>query len=347
MDLILHVGLPKTGTTTIQKHALSRVKGYMGKGVPDIDFDDKQHLIDELTTLSTRHRFIKPSEVQSRTKYLVNEIIYLSNYYKLSDRIIISQESLTQWPHYNSGKVKWPIYQSGSGCNNANIKIQKPIPIADYISKYLGPIWSNFGNIKIIITLRNQPDWLASLYAQMSEHIVFASQKDFEKQIRRLVLSNDPSLDYNELIHSLKVSVGDDNLDILFFEDISSSKFWEDLFKFMRINDKENYDTKKSPKENERTIHDDSSWRLSEGENIFKNWINDIWKKESYPILRDIFLPSIRKYGGVFMTPLLRRKRDERIYLTYDIRELINNHCAESNRLLEENTNKNLRLLVY
>jgi len=157
MDLVLHVGLPKTGTTTIQRHLLAGTPGYLGKDRTNRSLCKKPSDLRELVELATKHRFLSSGEVKQRTQNWVERVLRLAEEQReLPPRITLSEELLTMWRLRGIGDetarpIHWPSARTGG-----TLTRQRPLPVAEYISEYLQPAWASFGRISVVITLRNQ-----------------------------------------------------------------------------------------------------------------------------------------------------------------------------------------------
>ena len=87
----------------------------------------------------------------------------------------------------------------------------------------------DFDNIKIIVCIRKQDDWLASRYAQSSAHIKNASQANFEEQVDNLLFNPEVYnriglwVDYYRLYCLLAELIGSENLLFLPFELLANS----------------------------------------------------------------------------------------------------------------------------
>ena len=88
--------------------------------------------------------------------------------------------------------------------------------------------------IKIILVLRNQPEWLASYYSQLSVNFKErASQEDFEQRVHLLI--NDDSmygggfLNWGKMVNDLICVVGKNNIFPLLIEETGTLSFWRSL----------------------------------------------------------------------------------------------------------------------
>jgi len=193
MDLVLHVGLMKTGTTTLQRLVLPEVPGYLG-ALPQYGFNH-------------------------RDAGLGQQIIQF-----LAGRLV-SRETLTRW----SDRGSWHVPISGRFGDLARPPRRSPHPLIAFIRGHVLPAWEGFGAVRTLVTLRNQSDWLASLYAQVSDRIIRACQEDFDARVARLVEGRDAYLDYAALIEDLDYLVGREASHVLLLEDMGTDAYWQQL----------------------------------------------------------------------------------------------------------------------
>ena len=217
MDLIVHVGLGKTGTTALQVQTFSNFEGFLGAPQRFGKHDGAAGLEDEYR----RACLGAVVDLQSwRAKVLATFDDHLP------DRVILSQERLANWWMLDGGcytPVLWLMSDRGLGRREGRH------PLASFIRDALIPAWRPLGEVRILLTLRNQYDWLSSHYAQLSNRLVGASQADFERQVWRIVRSGDRYLDFADLAESLSEAVGRKYLTVLLHEDMNSERYWRSL----------------------------------------------------------------------------------------------------------------------
>lgn len=129
------------------------------------------------------------------------------------DRLVVSEEFLTAWPalHNKRGIPLEDGYFRAS-------RRSRPHPVIQFLESAQHAIGQE-SQVKVILTLRNQASFLASLYAQSAPVMSNPSQRDFEKKVRRMIADNDPFLDFYSLVEELQNILGESNLLVLFFED--------------------------------------------------------------------------------------------------------------------------------
>jgi hypothetical protein len=215
VDLVLHVGLMKTGTTTLQKHVFPQVPGYVGR-LPEYPFDNRD------AGLGREYvRFLEGGPVDiSRWR---DEVLRAPWDADVSS-IVVSRETLTRWTNMGS----WHVPMTGRLGDYGRPSRRSPHPLLNFLRQEVIPAW-DVGRVRIIVTLRNQTDMLASLYAQMSNRILSASQRDFEHQVNLILSTKDAYLDFAELIEGLQRTVEDDAVTVLLLEEMGTSVYREDL----------------------------------------------------------------------------------------------------------------------
>lgn len=123
------------------------------------------------------------------------------------EKIFISNENLMSWTSpRNRLSSKWVTR------TNPKVDVPRaaPHPVNEFLSETLARL--PYGSeVRVILTLRNQTDFLGSLAAQTGITI--------PNFVDRALETGDAQLEFYELVRDLKVTVGDRNLKILFFED--------------------------------------------------------------------------------------------------------------------------------
>ncbi len=92
-------------------------------------------------------------------------------------------------------------------------------------------VWRE-GDVKALLVLRNQAEWLGSRYAQGSLKTIEASQRDFEAYVQRVIDSGQDVLDWSQWVSDLRDALGSNKVCVLLFEDIKLKQFWDALFSF-------------------------------------------------------------------------------------------------------------------
>jgi len=337
------MGLQKTGTTTIQEDFLSSHPGYLGKGSKNngwISSSDLQELEKAAATSFMRDK----DELEYIASGFIDKIKKNIETTDYKGPIIISREDFCSWPLEDDWEyAKWPI-GTVDYFDNPRTGI---LPAAHFIKTYLKPLWDPFGNIRLIVTLRNQPDYLASMYAQRSNKRQQASQDDFEYQIDMLINSGDISINWFNLVKSLEYAVGEENVTVLLFENINDKSFWYKLSRSIDENYgyfKKNIDS--NNKRNAKRIKN-NSWRIQKFNYSHHYVVRKIKKKFlQRDYAKALFVSPVKEFFRL-LGFLLPGKEKESIYLTDEIRTRIKKSCAESNKRLSNHIGVDLGDLGY
>lgn len=86
------------------------------------------------------------------------------------------------------------------------------------------------GKVTVIMTLRNQAEFLASLYAQQANTIMGSGQQNFSDSVNSLLSDRSTKgsgfLEYDKLFDSLCDAVGSENVHFLFLEELNTDEYW-------------------------------------------------------------------------------------------------------------------------
>lgn len=215
--LYLHIGYPKTATTTFQKFlypAHSQIKDIKANS---LSFFSKLHY--------SRENYFKRESLQTY-KELSSLIID-----KDFDKFVISSESLTSFSMYYQFFPKPYIWSAEP---NSIARKLKTVFLDSTV----------FDNVKIIISIRKQDEMLKSLYAQ-TYNLVFKRFKEtdtFKKFLKYSIeLNNDnfiiDTLHYNEILKVYEELFGIENICVLVFEELQKHRitYIKKLCSFMEI----------------------------------------------------------------------------------------------------------------
>ena len=205
-NLLLHIGLPKTGTTTLQNHFFPNYSGYGGsfhRLGPDAAAVQQNHP-SLLRLMETYVRFSgdqppSGSGLRDDLSRWVEELDFNE-----TGLLIFSREGLSQWRRGHS--TRWPVdYELPVAVGTH--------PITIFLSE-LRLILPQDVSLTTIITLRNQSDFLGSLAAQLGRERYFDSSR-FEE----LVTIGDAFMDFNQIVRDLEDVSGAEDHCTLLFED--------------------------------------------------------------------------------------------------------------------------------
>lgn len=336
MDLILHVGLYKTATTTLQKTVFSPHPAC---------FTSRSILTEEGYDLADilGHKDRDPiSDNESRAFYakkwaetLMASVKNANN--PLPKSIVVSEEALSNW-QANGQSDPLPI--SMSSVRRSILPRKRPNPLALFLAKNKEEFWP-YGDVKILLTVRNQVDWLASLYAQLSDRIVFASQSDFEARTSELLDSGDPYIFWSCWIHDFSAAVGKDNVSVLLSEEMDKAEFWDSLLEFSGLSGVAIEDAMKSSSRplNRRRDHGTGRWRL-----------RSFNARRSLKINTRFSDAALKRGSFAYQVPVrlvLYPFRGRFIHLTDQHRKRILDRLDASNQVLEAILNKPLDKYGY
>jgi len=182
-DLTIHVGLPKTATTTLQSFFAQNLRGYVGPGAFPFHRVRRAFVMEDPTwwyskdSLDLRRRFVR------RTS---RERLRSSN----GDLVLSWEGALTA--HMFMGEEPSRL------CGGGQLWF-------DHLEAFIRSTLKPKGMIRWLVTVRRQPEWLASLYAQKSIRIEGADQSDFEEQVKFLLTTQRDiyPLNYEETVLEL------------------------------------------------------------------------------------------------------------------------------------------------
>ena len=189
-NIIIHIGLPKTGTTTIQNHLFSKL--------PKDRFNYIHEVKDDLRIKESNFRTHELDKVIGRKSK--------RNYRKFikKDKInIFSDEALTVPSQYKKDRIH---KMSGNA-----------LSLKDYFGEE--------SDYKIILTLRNHVDWMYSLYIQLYGNEFLNKKIDRhyfdDGNLKHSIASE---LNYYELIKEYTNVFGRESINILFYEDFLNDR---------------------------------------------------------------------------------------------------------------------------
>ncbi|HEX6929024.1 MAG TPA: sulfotransferase domain-containing protein [Gammaproteobacteria bacterium] len=200
--LVLHIGLPKTGTTFLQKRLFSRqwfvpYFGVHSRIVHPLDAGLKQVF-----------RKGVPQDWASFRKRWSHDIAATvdSLPYRWHDTMLCSNEN---------------YFTSTTDIAHAGHELD-PDRVAGHLREFRRSFWKE--DVRVLIGIRRQDQWLASNYAEQAFRRELSGQKDFERKMSKLTGQDGPSvpwLDYSLLISRIADAVGRENVSVLLMEELS------------------------------------------------------------------------------------------------------------------------------
>ncbi len=187
-ELVLHVGLPRTATTTLQRQFFCHLDNYSLRA---------KQLVRDLWRNHQDGEALNDSNPQ---------LIELRKRLRRAGKLVVSDEFLSAWPlDRYFRKTSWPTQNSGF-----RIRL-RPDPLALFLASLGSALHDT--KISVIMTLRLQSDYCESLAAQVGDMGFRASWP------LRLLVHQDLALQYHSRVVALTDVVGRENLLVLFFED--------------------------------------------------------------------------------------------------------------------------------
>lgn len=307
-DLCLHIGLRKTATTFLQDKIFTTfLPGYLGKyrSVLGLSSLINKAILGEANKNNYNsskliHLFVDRIFDQTSNLKLIFQNIktFMISEEKLSFRPEIESviEVIEMEQYEPSSLLEYPIFRS------LNL-------IESIWKKEFG------GNIKILLTVRDQAELLASEYSQQSAFIKYANQDDFEVRVTRYLNSGDEYLNFYAWAQAL-VNTLEKRENILIFDinNLNDSMSIEKVMKF---------------------VYPD--FVLSENivnEKVRQSRIDtDRWKirKFTHEDLMNLN-PPLYKYRIAYKG----KPRGSQICLTNDLKNMINAYYSEGNEMLQK-----------
>lgn len=195
-NLVVHIGLPKTGTTTLQKGFFPKYSGYVVGAIKE----NRRRPLAEIYYQFSGSWPPSANGWQNDLKRWVDELLFDE-----SGLLIISKENMSQWSRGGPSE-HWPLHYESPLASGTH-------PITVFLSE-LRSLLPQEINLTTIVTLRNQSDFLGSLAAELAEERYFKSAR-----FDRLVTRGDVFLDFNQFVRDLENVSGAQNHLTLLFED--------------------------------------------------------------------------------------------------------------------------------
>jgi len=203
--LVVHLGLPKTGTTTMQQQFFPKLDGYLGKryledGSSYWSGGQSNHPLGFVEAHELYLRGLPWEDVLGRWV----ESLDLEG----PSSLVVSLESLWFWPApFGKYTSRTPLAQT----SNSDKPRRGTHPVVAFLSELRRLLPADV-DLMTVVTLRNQSDFLGSLGAQQQT-------VHHPNAVSRLLESDDASLDWHGLVTSLQDLVGKYNNLTLIFED--------------------------------------------------------------------------------------------------------------------------------
>lgn len=208
MFINLHLGLPRTATTTLQNRVFPEYIGVDYHGKSDVKEINQSFLRTRL--LSSWKSFISGEPYQKSLDAWIGELMVCD-----SPNILISDEALMHWK-----SPRHPEASEYVTLRNRKVDTPRsgPHPIVEFL-KIISDRLPNGWELRAILTLRNQADFLGSLYAQTQGSIYSQKGNPGLDFLENALTTRDASLGFYGIVKSIQDMVGNQNLCLLFYED--------------------------------------------------------------------------------------------------------------------------------
>jgi hypothetical protein len=327
IDIVIHVGLPKTATTLIQKK-MSEFPNYVGLESAEADYTL------ELLNIYANYSF--GMDVEEELKGWAGRI---SNYALINNIVaplVVSSEFFFAGEF--TGAPEFPLIDEDK--SSGSLKL---VHFIEFIAHSLRDKFK----IRVLLTIRNQLEWLASKYAQAAPKIYNASQVDFERRIDRYSkLDNKFWCDWGGAVQSFDEAIGRDNVTVLCMEDMGKEDFWESLSLIFTGTTysikpgKSSTNALASVNKKRRSLTEWSCGAFEFGSCLAKKYRAPPGSLKHRLIVRSGNILS--RIGLVSDS-----RREDHIFLSTKIKSQVGSYCARNNLWLEKRLNKDLREIGY
>ena len=322
-DIVVHIGLPKTATTFIQRFMSDKVS-YLGLEGSNAHYTT--------TLLDLFSVYSKGKNVRSGVRCWSASLTEFVQKNKQEGPVIISSEFFFAGEF--NGVPEFPLIE--------NVQPDGSPRISKFLRMLSETLKDDF-TIKVLLTIRNQPEWLASKYAQASPKIFGASQKDFENRMECFSkLPNNFWCNWGGVVKNLDEELGEKNVAVLCMEDIQKHEFWRDLSLLFTGSENQLKPASKMTVVNNKR-KSTTEWSLGK----FQFGAHLAKKHQMVP--GSYFHRFVVELGNFLsrLSLMMSADRDEVIYLSVIAKYSCNSCCAEGNLWLGKRLNKDLSILGY
>lgn len=315
--LIIHIGYPKTATTTLQMHLFEKLDNIEYLGIP---FDQDMEQLFDL--------FIECDKIfyEKKKKYYIELFRKRFN----SNKIYLLSNELIMEP-LRRGKT------------NSGLVLER---LKDFFSHF-------FEDIRLVVTLRNQFDLLISRYNQnMDEERKHPSQDSFESFLQKQFQRSDYSymIHYNfyKVICFLESLYDKSNVSVLFYEEFVSDKkeFLKKWAKLFGMEDDKLYTIlgEKSSNVRSKNLH---SFGKSQKNVKSSSSLKRLVIAVRYKLFPDTFYFTDYSWGRKVRNLLSFFDKNVTIQYTKQMEEDIKSYYNKSNRKLEKKLSIDLEQYNY
>lgn len=328
MDMILHIGFPKTGTTSLQQNVFPHIPGYL----ESINGQSgKKYAARQLRILMGR-----PNPQCAHKEHMQRwcKQVYAAAEQRNLPRVILSAEGISSLRVKDArylGAIRWD-----------------PDTVVESLAQ-LQELWSDYGTLKVLMTIRNQPEFLASHYSQHSNRYFRASTEHFEGFISELLKEAPENIDWRYWLSRMTQIVGEKSVLALPVEGMGQEKYWRDLGEFCGYS-LDSEIVLGHGHANKKRLEGGSKWRLRSFNYRRRNLEAVRWCQLDQPKRHQmsqglIRLLAVPVNGGAYLASSLFRSKE--LELREEVRDMLLEQYRASNLELGERLGWDLRALGY
>jgi hypothetical protein len=334
--LVIHVGLPKTATTSLQTHFFPQVAGYLGKRYWSLQVESQ---VEEPT--ETYREFATIQDAYSEGEDWEGRLADWANRLDFSEQRVqvISTEGLARWA--SPQKLNLPVVPGGRACRG-EFPRRGAHPVTVFLAKLRDSLPSDV-SLFTIVTLRNQADFLGSLTAEVNRGV-----RGGGAVIDLVIQREDAYVDFYSLVTELEKVTGPSQHLTLLFED-GVEQNCKNIVEFAGLTPlKEGFNFELGKAQNVRATGDNTWQRNNYKPRYLKSGVFVGLRKvilgkfpRLSPAMREIHrfvLRTIVAVGGAFR---------QTVSISDGDRLKLQEHCAASNQRLAEHLKRDLAFLGY
>lgn len=314
-DIYFHIGLYKTASSYLQWEVFPTV-GALGTG--------PQSAAGNALKKEMVHLFRRRSPTVWRTRRGQRAATRIAELASVSGPVLYSHESLYH------GKIFQQQPKRLGLCDPVHF-------FATHLNAFARHAWGSRGRVGCLLFVRNQPDWLASMYAQFSDKIRGSGQDDFEQRIHTLLheplLYGAQAIDYDHWCNRLGQALGYERVLPLLYERIEEPETWSQVTKFTGLEALgSEVDLERENKRAKVRRTAPAQWRLKH--------------RGGMPGSR-VVRTGLRRLGAPIAKPPQPQVSAERLTMPEKLRDEIREHYEASNRRFEQATGLELAGVGY